>query len=107
MMNIIKPDYIKDEYNFVVFHKAIDDVGDGIWSYEKTEEDAIRRVKIETDAYGDVEEYQFYYLKYTEAMPSTNHIGPVETAIASCVDAEEMTIAEIEALLGHSVKIVK
>lgn len=65
MMNMIKPDYIKDEYNFVVFHRAIDDVDDDIWSYEKTEEDAIRRVQIETDAYGDVEEYQFYYLKFT------------------------------------------
>ncbi len=60
---MLKPFYVKDEYNFVVFHKAVDDVNDAIWSYEKTEEDAIRRVQIETDSYGNVEEYQFYYEK--------------------------------------------
>ena len=60
---MLKPIYIKDEYKFVVFHKAVDDVQDSIWSFEKTEEDAIRRVQIETDDYGNVEEYQFYYEK--------------------------------------------
>ena len=52
--------YIKDEYKYIVYKKATDDVGDEFWTYELNEEDAIRRVQIETDAY-QLPEFQFDY----------------------------------------------
>lgn len=41
-------------------------------------------------------------------MPSTKPYRPiVETSIASRVDAEEMTLTEVEAILDHAIKNVR
>ena len=49
----------------MVFKLAIDDEDDEVWSYEKTEDDAIMRVDNETEEYGNDEEFQFRYEELT------------------------------------------
>lgn len=53
--------YCKDEYGFIVFkgEESIHEPGE-FWTLEKTEDDAKRRVKNETEAY-DSPDFQFYY----------------------------------------------
>ncbi len=56
--------YASPEYNFIVFHGDEEEGQYGelaFWTLEKTEEDAKRRVEGEIEAYGDVEDWQFFY----------------------------------------------
>ena len=41
--------------------RATDDVNDEAWCFKETEEEAIAAVERETEAYGNVFDYQFYY----------------------------------------------
>lgn len=52
---------VDPEYQYVVYQQNVDNDDDTIWCFEKTEADAIKRVHTEVEAYGDSEDYQFYY----------------------------------------------
>ncbi len=54
--------YCRPEYMFIVFKAIDDDCDDAFWTLELTEDDAIKRITSETEAYGDVAEFQFYYM---------------------------------------------
>lgn len=54
--------YIKEEYKYIVYKKAYELEEEEFWTYELNEEDAIKRVQIETDAY-QLPEFQFDYKK--------------------------------------------
>lgn len=54
--------HIDNKFNYIVYLINIDDEDDELWTYELNEDDAIRRVKIETEAYNSPE-FQFRYEK--------------------------------------------
>ena len=55
-------EHIDNKFNYIVYLINIDDEDDEVWTYELNEDDAIRRVKIETEAY-NLPEFQFRYEK--------------------------------------------
>lgn len=53
--------YCSNEYNYIVF-SGKNVIGDRqFWTLEKTEADAIKRCKNETEAYGEDSDYNFTY----------------------------------------------
>jgi hypothetical protein len=75
--------YCGSEYNYVVFKEG-EGYGfdDEFWTLEKTEEEAIQRVKIETEAYDDPE-WQFLYkpLKREEVKYYRKATSVIETKV--------------------------
>jgi hypothetical protein len=55
--------YLDPKWKFCVLKKAVDDVDDEIWGFTETEEFAKSEVEAETEAYGNIPEFQFYYEK--------------------------------------------
>jgi hypothetical protein len=62
---MMRPKWLKDEYQFVIYRKHLDDEDDYLEDYAITEDDAKHYGKVNTEAYGDVEEFQYYYKAIT------------------------------------------
>jgi hypothetical protein len=58
---MMRPKWLKDEYKFVIYQKHMDDECDIVQDYAITEQDAKKWCDANIAAYGDVEEFQFYY----------------------------------------------
>lgn len=54
-------EYLDPKWKYVVLKRATDDENDKAWTFKETEEEAIAAVKSETEEYGNVDQYQFYY----------------------------------------------
>jgi len=69
--------YCSDKYNYIVLRGIDNGISEPeFWTLEQDEENALRRVSAETEAYGNVDEYQFFYKKLIRVEDGPWHHRP-------------------------------